>query len=654
MLDVNFYTGVYEDVDPSVAQYHWSKYGINEGRLPSVQVFNDRYPAFDWMIYARDNPDIQSFKPGRNMEEKAMCHYFQHGVNRPGTPFVKHRICFVTSLFSVDGKDVDMPGRFQRVDDAGYFLFTNIDVERFDTDWDVVDAADLVPVHSSTIKMSRYPKFMSWKMMQQMGKEYDFIFYCDSYLSPRHNVNWCNLVTTVLKHPFCLKFIQSPHNHLNVRAGGIMQEMKAIVSNGRDSDESMHRTINFFKRYDPSVDLNQAGFVQNTCFGYKPTDQLTTNLLNEFWSLYTKDEVTYRDQPLWNFLLLKNKLLPICDIRFARSYTSKNKYINNTYNLKDEDVFFIQTGVESRDMRKKYVKANISKQQVKRVYFVVPDKSYGSSFLRAYQIKNNLDASYISTVITHDEIDINTRGAIFIWVKQIHQTIDSIINSNIVIYDVVDNYCLDKTQTEINLRIPFDAVIVNSEYMKQYFEVNGVKNVHVVHHHWDDRLLQVEQQYQQQARFGYIGSIASLKHSKNLLHGKTLFEQYGVLSVDADRPEQIDKMIVPFNCHLNIRDYGTNEHFFKTTAKIATASCMNHNIITTYDKAVMDILPRDYPFIIDDVSIPSILKMMKLIETDFHQSKQLWKQGLNIMKQVKHKLSIDEIIKQYHNVLDVK
>ena len=39
---------------------------------------------------------------------------------------------------------------------------------------------------------------------------------------------------------------------------------------------------------------------------------------------------------------------------------------------------------------------------------------------------------------------------------------------------------------------------------------------------------------------------------------------------------------------------------YKTTAKIATASALGHNIITTNEKSVIDILDENYPFILKD------------------------------------------------------
>ena len=85
----------------------------------------------------------------------------------------------------------------------------------------------------------------------------------------------------------------------------------------RDTTESIQKTINFFKNCDPSVDLQFPQYFVNTVFGYKFNDKTIRDFTRKFWEIYTEEDIKYRDQPLWNFLLLKYDHTPLeCDYLF--------------------------------------------------------------------------------------------------------------------------------------------------------------------------------------------------------------------------------------------------------------------------------------------------------------------------------------------------
>ena len=108
---------------------------------------------------------------------------------------------------------------------------------------------------------------------------------------------------------------------------------------------------------------------------------------------------------------------------------------------------------------------------------------------------------------------------------------------------------------------------------------------------------------------------------------------------------------INFNCDINIRPNDSEIFYFKTTAKIATAAILGHNIITTYDMAIKDILPPDYPFILEDNNLATIIKMIELIRNDYNKDKYLWNKGLTIMYNVKQQLSLDNIIFDYIDII---
>ena len=103
---------------------------------------------------------------------------------------------------------------------------------------------------------------------------------------------------------------------------------------------------------------------------------------------------------------------------------------------------------------------------------------------------------------------------------------------------------------------------------------------------------------------------------------------------------------------MSIRENNTPISKYKTTAKLATAAILEHNIITTYESSVVDILPSKYPFILKDAKIKTIKNMIDLVIKDYNSDKKLWNEGLKIMSHVKQKLSIKQIIKKYTDMIE--
>lgn len=221
------------------------------------------------------------------------------------------KICFVTVLFG-DPTILDKPAKFERNSNYDYFLFTDINEEHFDTSWDVVNIKDNPNISNLTlnVRKSRYPKFMSWELLESLGKHYDVVFYCDAHYAPNSRENWKKLAMEI-KNEKEFPFTQTRHCKRKICNQGINGEIKAILSSGRDTKESMDKTKLFFKKYDKDVSLNFPQYFENTCFGYSFENENVRMLTKKFWEIYTTEDITHRDQPLWNFLLLKYDFTPI-------------------------------------------------------------------------------------------------------------------------------------------------------------------------------------------------------------------------------------------------------------------------------------------------------------------------------------------------------
>jgi len=310
---------------------------------------------------------------------------------------------------------------------------------------------------------------------------------------------------------------------------------------------------------------------------------------------------------------------------------------------------------------------------MEEIYFIVKDLKFGSSILRAHQIQAVLK-HYNSCI---QVIDINMisqlkekENCIYIWIGPIgHKYINSLSQKNINILDIVDKYLYNKDIVEEGLNNNlYDKIIVNNDYMKNYFKTNTKFNgeISVIHHHWDPRLSLTTTETDDKLIFGYMGSIKSLLHTDNFLHYKKLIRQYPIIFFDTELGKDVTEkvnnnninysithnsnnmpMCLNFNCDINIRDPYSEVSKFKTTAKLATAAVLGHNIITTMDEAIKDILPPDYPFILENSDFNTVNNMFQLVINDYNNDKVLWNKGLMILKNIKATLGLNILIYKY-------
>jgi len=321
----------------------------------------------------------------------------------------------------------------------------------------------------------------------------------------------------------------------------------------------------------------------------------------------------------------------------------------------------------------------------KQIIFVL-NGNQPSDKLRGYDIINALPDKYRKMVVVKYvnlknsyEKDKNfgykilsTTNSIIIWILEHNETIMNKLKqqNNVIIYDVVDNYLYnkDKILYLLNNNI-IDKIIVNNNFMKSEIEnfsrFKGTCNV--IYHNYDPIYETVKIYNDDKLHFGFMGSIGSLLHTNNFLYHSQLSKEYSIYLLDTDSGAYVEDiksynqsrklfnlkdLQVKFNCHISIRSIYSDVSKYKTSAKIATAAAMDCNILTSNEEVVKDLLGKDYPFIIYDDEISTIRNMFNLIIEDYYDEKILWNKGLEIMKKVKNKLSINENIRNYTDIFD--
>ena len=274
------------------------------------------------------------------------------------------KLCFTSALFCEKEKldQLDKPGHFERNEKYDYFLFTNLDPDLFDTSWDVINIAENENIKNINcqIKKSRYTKFLSWDYFESINSEYDVVFYCDAWIIPNNKKNWeafAKKISENAKFPFA----QADHNKEVCRTGGINAEFERILISDRDTSQSIEYTKKFLQKYDNSVHFDYPQYFENTCFGYDFNSKIVREITNELWNLYTTNEISYRDQPLWNFLLLKHNVVPIKQndlkdnsIVLTKEYKKIKKTISEVEKFKNENCWFHRLYENEGTMRNNY------------------------------------------------------------------------------------------------------------------------------------------------------------------------------------------------------------------------------------------------------------------------------------------------------------
>lgn len=238
------------------------------------------------------------------------------------------KIAFISSLF---GDRNNYPSYFRRVSTYDYFLFSDREQEDLKTSWDVINISDnpnIVDLDCN-VKKSRYAKFLGYELLDSMNIKYDCIYYCDAHYSPAL-VDWVHKSSKFISMDF--SFAQDQHFFRHIRRGGIRAECKSILKFRKEKKENINKTINFYKKNYPDINLSTQQYYANTMFGYYPSETVK-KVTRDFWEIYTNSDVTFRDQPTWNLVLLKHGVHPVSKLGglLMKNFNKTGIYGNHKY-----------------------------------------------------------------------------------------------------------------------------------------------------------------------------------------------------------------------------------------------------------------------------------------------------------------------------------
>lgn len=236
---------------------------------------------------------------------------------------INQKVCFVSSLFVGDKMSKpDTPGKFDKIKDCDYFLFTNIEKHKLNTSWDIINTNFL---YSNSIIKSRVVKFQPWQVKELRG--YDIIIYCDAYFHPvNDSKKWSSIIKQINNSNSGIVQSKNPYRNCPY------QECDELIRLKKESPERMELTKKLLEVN--GVEKN-SGLWRNTFLCYNKNNDNVKKLFDKLWEYYSSNTYTYRDQPLYSLSVKITNIIPeeVECKKMDHSHFIMGKMGNHTYIL---------------------------------------------------------------------------------------------------------------------------------------------------------------------------------------------------------------------------------------------------------------------------------------------------------------------------------
>lgn len=215
-----------------------------------------------------------------------------------------YEVCFVTSVFGASEKVSDRPPDVKSMRDANpsfqFFAFTNL-LELDAPGWTLIFPTNMTQ-YRRFITQSRWGKFMAWRHPQVY--ECQAVFYMDGFCGPKlkHSDRYKRLAKAI--HESEIGLFQNQHDV----ARGPLGELDRIVERNKDISKNVMASKAWLLAQ-PDFRPN-ATLYANHYIGYDPKNPKFQMAAEFFWSRYSLEEDSWRDQPLWSYVLDRYHITP--------------------------------------------------------------------------------------------------------------------------------------------------------------------------------------------------------------------------------------------------------------------------------------------------------------------------------------------------------
>lgn len=215
----------------------------------------------------------------------------------------EYEVCFVTSVYSASTKNSDRPPDVNEIRSANptfrFFAFSNLSG---------LDAPGWTIIHKNFtnyrrfITQSRWAKFMGWQNPEV--HKCQAVFYMDGFCGPKlkHSERYKNLSLAI--HESDCGLFQNPHEV----AKGPLHELDRVLVRDKDIEKNVRATKAYLLA---QPDFRpEAQLYANHYIGYDPKNPKFQEAASFFWEVYSREEGSWRDQPLWGYVLDHFRIKP--------------------------------------------------------------------------------------------------------------------------------------------------------------------------------------------------------------------------------------------------------------------------------------------------------------------------------------------------------
>jgi hypothetical protein len=289
---------------------------------------------------------------------------------------------------------------------------------------------------------------------------------------------------------------------------------------------------------------------------------------------------------------------------------------------------------------------------MRNIVFRTKDRR-GSAQNRAVDIHNKLlELGYPTQYFAgyNDEIFTEMRqirDSVIIYIKypELRELAMLKQNNNQVIIDVVDAIADNNYNIHDICSISWDGIIVPTQDLAlMSSHINTNIKIQYIPHHWDVRhLANIDLYDKNEFRLAYIGYSAP----GGGLHYNESISELNIISDWADQT----RLSPYYTCHYSVRPHDSYHFLFKPNSKLSAAAAVGSNIIHSRDTVAMGLIPHDYPYFTDS-NVAAVKNTIEYAKETFNGP--IWNYGLEIMKELKHRTSIDTIVSHdYINYLNL-
>lgn len=218
-------------------------------------------------------------------------------------------LCFISCVYAPTLSEVkesvtNVAPFVRNYPSISFYLFTNLPDLPMAPGWTRKIVTQLP--YRRLITHSRYGKFMAWK--ESGIDQCQTIVYLDGNLElVSTDISLWRTVAWALHHaPNSPGLMEYPHHQ---HRKGPLHELELIQKYKKDLPEHVQASVEWLKA---QPDFNETSTIySNQAFFYDPHNPTFQQIATSFWNHYSQEVDSWRDQPLWSYMVHHHQAQPI-------------------------------------------------------------------------------------------------------------------------------------------------------------------------------------------------------------------------------------------------------------------------------------------------------------------------------------------------------